>query len=245
MTRASKTSFARSFGAAADVYERARPGYPSDAVDRMLPPGARRVLDLGAGTGKFTRSLVERGLEVVAVEPLEGMRAELARVLPEVEALEGTAESIPLPDASVDVVTAAQAWHWVDEERAVPEVARVLRPGGVLSLVWNIRDAEVDWVRRLGRVINEGWTGDDDVHPDPGGPFGTPERYRTRWVQRLDRAGLRELVLSRSYIIVLPEAERAEVLRRVDDLLDTHPDTAGLDVLELPYATLVTRLPLR
>src|ERR1700749_3571873 len=125
------------FGGAAASYERGRPPYPPEGVDWLLPPGARRVLDLGAGTGKLTRQLAGRGLDVVAVEPLAGMRAELSRVLPDTPALAGSAEHIPLPDGSVDAVLAAQAWHWVTPERATPEVGRVLRPGGPAGLVWD------------------------------------------------------------------------------------------------------------
>ncbi|HEY4915702.1 MAG TPA: class I SAM-dependent methyltransferase, partial [Solirubrobacteraceae bacterium] len=113
----------------------------------------RTVLDLGAGTGKFTRALVSRGLDVVAVEPLDEMREILQQQLPDVRALAGTAENIPLDDDSVDAVTVAQAWHWVDERRALPEVARVLRPGGELCLIWNRRDHSVAWMRRLSDVM--------------------------------------------------------------------------------------------
>ena len=115
---ADKAVRARSFGAAADAYERARPGYPDPAVDWLVPEGARTVLDLGAGTGKLTRALVARGLDVIAVEPLPEMRESLAAAVPEVRAVAGTAEDIPLPDDSVDAITVAQAWHWVDPERA-------------------------------------------------------------------------------------------------------------------------------
>src|SRR5262245_18502776 len=107
-----KEARARSFGAAADAYERARPGYPDAAVDWLVPGGARTVLDLGAGTGKLTRALTARGLEVIAVEPLTEMRENLATAVPEARAISGTAEKIPLPDDSVDAITVAQAWHW-------------------------------------------------------------------------------------------------------------------------------------
>ena len=126
---------ASSFGAAADAYERGRPPYPPEAVDWLLPEDASRVLDLGAGTGKLTRQLRGRGLDVVAVEPSAGMREQLARAVPDVAVYAGTAEEIPLPDGSVDAVLVAQAWHWVDRSRAVPEVARVLVPGG--SSAWS------------------------------------------------------------------------------------------------------------
>ena len=116
-----------SFGAQAAAYERGRPSYPPEAIDWLLPADARDVLDLGAGTGKLTTRLVERGLNVVAVDPIAEMLEVLSHALPQTPALLGTAEEIPLPDNSVDAVLVAQAWHWVDPERAIPEVARVLR----------------------------------------------------------------------------------------------------------------------
>ena len=142
-----------SFGAEAAAYERGRPSYPPEAIDWLLPPDARDVLDLGAGTGKLTTRLVERGLGVVAVDPIPEMLELLSNSLPDTPALLGTAEEIPLPDDSVDAVLVAQAWHWFDPERAVKEVARVLRPGGRLGLVWNTRDERLGWVKDLGRII--------------------------------------------------------------------------------------------
>src|SRR3954452_2306324 len=144
-----------SFGAAAQVYERARPGYPPEAVDLLLAPGARRVADVGAGTGKFSRLLVAAGLDVVAVEPDARMRAELARVLPGVPVLEGSAEALPLEDSGVDAVVVAQAWHWVDPARALPEVARVLSPGGGLGVVWNERTLGEPWVDSLEELLRQ------------------------------------------------------------------------------------------
>ncbi|EUA44075.1 ubiE/COQ5 methyltransferase family protein [Mycobacterium xenopi 3993] len=111
------------------------------------------MLDLGAGTGKLTTRLVERGLDVVAVDPIPEMLDVLRKSLPDTPALLGTAEEIPLPDNSVDAVLVAQAWHWFDPARAIPEVIRVLRPGGRLGLVWNTRDERLGWVRELGRII--------------------------------------------------------------------------------------------
>ena len=118
-----------SFGSEAAAYERGRPSYPPEAIDWLLPAGARDVLDLGAGTGKLTTRLVERGLDVVAVDPIAEMLEMLRKSLPDTPALLGTAEEIPLADNSVDAVLVAQAWHWFNPERAIPEVARVLRPG--------------------------------------------------------------------------------------------------------------------
>src|SRR3982750_809573 len=145
---------AESFGDVAAVYERGRPPYPSEALDWLLPGGRPRVVDLGAGTGKLTRQIRDRGLPVTAVEPSDGMRSELQRVLPDVPAIAGSAEDMPLPSGSADVVMCAQAWHWVDPARAIPEVARVLSPGGRIGLIWNLRDETSDWVRELGTIIH-------------------------------------------------------------------------------------------
>src|SRR5690348_13701049 len=130
---------ATSFGVAAGAYERGRPPYPAAAIDWLVPEHATRVLDVGAGTGKLTRQLRERGLDVIAVEPSAGMREELHRAVPGAPVLAGTAEQIPLADGTVDLVIVAQAWHWMDPERTIPEVARVLAPGGRLGLMWNRR----------------------------------------------------------------------------------------------------------
>jgi SAM-dependent methyltransferase len=233
---------ARSFGAAADAYARARPGYPADAVAFLAGPAPRRVLDLGAGTGKATAALVAAGHDVVAVEPSTRMLAQLRAALPGVEAHEGSAEATGLPDASVDAVVVAQAWHWVDPARAVPEVARVLRPGGTLGLVWNLRDDTVDWVRRVWALAQSG--GEQEMGEDGtevGEPFGPAERFTTRHVHVTDRAGVLDLVASRSYVIVLPEDERARLLARVGEVLDTHPDLRGREEVAVPYLTRCTR----
>jgi SAM-dependent methyltransferase len=230
---------ASSFGAAAGAYERGRPPYPDAAIDWLLPPGAARVLDVGAGTGKLTRQLAARGLDVVAVEPLPGMREQLARAVPGVPVHPGTAEDIPLPDGSVDAVLAAQAWHWVDQARAVPEVARVLVPGGQLGLVWNMRDDRADWVAQLTRILHDPGEGDGSRGGAVaiGPPFGPVQHRTIEWTHRLTRNQLLDMVSSRSYIITMPAAERAEVLAAVGRLADTHPDLAGRAELELPYRT--------
>src|SRR6516162_10656140 len=173
-----------SFGSAAAAYERGRPSYPPEAINWLLPRGARQVLDLGAGTGKLTTRLVERGLEVVAVDPIPDMLEVLGKSLPDTPALLGTAEEIPLPDDSVDAVLVAQAWHWVDPERAIPEVARVLRPGGRLGLVWNTRDARLGWVRELGEIIgSDGDRGSFDVTLSTS--FTAAERHQVEWTNYL------------------------------------------------------------
>ncbi|HTT52911.1 MAG TPA: class I SAM-dependent methyltransferase [Streptosporangiaceae bacterium] len=235
---------ATSFGTAAGAYERGRPPYPAEAIDWLLPPGAARVLDLGAGTGKLTRALLGRGLDVAAVEPLAGMRDELARAVPGAAVRAGTAEHIPLPDGSVDAVLVAQAWHWVDPARAVPEVARVLAPGGQLGLLWNVRDERVAWVAELSRILAD--PGDAGPASRPGvtslrgitsPPFGPLERHTVDWVHRLTRHQLADMVASRSYIITMPAAQRDRVLAEVARLADTHPALAGHRELALPYRT--------
>jgi SAM-dependent methyltransferase len=236
---------AASFGAAAATYERARPSYPDRAVDWLVPPGARRVLDLGAGTGKLTRVLAGRGLEVVAVEPSAGMRGQLARVLPGVTAVGGMAERIPLADHCVQAVLVAQAWHWVDPARAVPEVARVLTPGGRLGLLWNIRDERSDWVAELTRIIHTPeYVDNGSLAPQVGPPFGPVERFDVEWSRPAAPAEIVDLVASRSYIITMPPDQRAAVLARVRRLLGTHPGLAGAAEIPLPYVTRCARAQL-
>jgi SAM-dependent methyltransferase len=228
------TTAAGSFGAAADAYERGRPPYPGTALDFLLPAGAPRVLDLGAGTGKLTRQIQARGLDVIAVDPSEGMLAELRRAVPGVPAHTGTAEHLPLPDASVDVVLVAQAWHWIDPARAVPEIARVLTPGGRLGLIWNLRDERTDWVHRLGTII-----GREDRARDTtmGPPFGPVTTARFGWTHAVQPDELLDLVASRSGVILLPADERAAVLAQVRQLTGTHPALLGRDSYALPYVT--------
>ena len=235
------SAHANSFGPAAHVYERGRPPYPEEALDWLLPPGTPRVLDLGAGTGKLTRQIAARGLEVTAVDPSEGMLGELRRVLPGISAHQGTAEEIPLPDGSADVVLVAQAWHWVDPARAAPEIARVLSPGGRLGLLWNVRDDGEDWVRRLGQIID---SAEQDRSTRVGAPFGKVEHHRVRWTHRISPDSLIDLVSSRSHVILLPAAERAALLAQVRQLMVTHPALVGRTGFTLPYVTECARTTL-
>jgi SAM-dependent methyltransferase len=142
---------ARSFGTVADDYDRLRPWPAPDAVDWLVPDGCEIAVDLAAGTGKMTRALAERVPTVIAVEPDARMRAVLAARSPGVTVLEGTGEEIPLEDASADAVYVASAWHWLDPDRALPEIARVLRDPGRLGVLWTSRDRDVAWVRDLDR----------------------------------------------------------------------------------------------
>lgn len=229
---------ARSFGAAASEYERARPSYPDAAVDWLMPSGARTILDLGAGTGKFTRALVSRGLDVLAVEPLDEMRAILQQQLPDVRALAGTAESIPLQDASVDAVTAAQAWHWVDPPRALPEVARVLRPGGALCLIWNRRDDSVDWMRRLSDAMGSSDADLIDMEQvSVGAPFGPTERFDVPWQRPMDLELLLDMVRSRSYFITAEDSRKERYLADVRSVVESDPELSGGESFQMPYRT--------
>ncbi|CDP84664.1 MULTISPECIES: class I SAM-dependent methyltransferase [Mycolicibacterium] len=232
-----------SFGSEAAAYERGRPSYPPEAIDWLLPEGAHDVLDLGAGTGKLTTRLVERGLDVIAVDPIPEMLELLSNSLPDTPALLGTAEEIPLADNSVDAVLVAQAWHWFDPERAVKEVSRVLRPGGRLGLVWNTRDERSGWVKDLGRIIGP--------EHDPfnnevtlAEPFGEIERHQVEWTSYLTPQALIDLVASRSYCITSPEQVRTRTLEQVRELLATHPALANTSGLALPYVTVGIRATL-
>jgi SAM-dependent methyltransferase len=234
---------ATSFGPVADIYERGRPPYPAAALDWLLPAGRPRVVDLGAGTGKLTRQIRDRGLEVTAVEPSDGMLTQLRASVPGVTAVRGSAEKIPLPVASADVVLAAQAWHWVDSTAAVPEVARILTPGGRLGLLWNVRDDRADWVRRLDEIIgNRDRSSDESVVLGP--PFGPLERRSFPWVHTIGPGMLIDLVASRSAVILLPADERAGLLGEVRKLMATHPSLVGRTEFELPYNCYCTRATL-
>jgi SAM-dependent methyltransferase len=219
---------ARSFDLAAEEYEATRPSYPDELLDLLPVASGATVLDLGAGTGKLTRVLARRYARVIAVEPLDGMRAILERVVRDVEALPGSAEQIPLDDASVDAVFAAQAFHWFDHARAIPEIARVLRPGGVLAIVWNGPDESrpnplpSGYLAYLGELRRERSTF-DDTRPWREliaiGPFGKPQEGAVSHDHVLDRAGQLDNARSVSWIASRDADDRARVLARLGELL--------------------------
>ena len=222
----------RGFGSAADVYERARPGYAAEAVawvcHRLGIRAGRTVLDLGAGTGKLTRDLVSTGARLIAVEPLDEMRAKLVEVVPGAEALAGTAEELPLRDASIDAIVCAQAFHWFKAGPALSEIYRVLRPGGAIALLWNSRDlsdsiqARIDDV--LERVRGEAeryWNGDAEGLLEASALFGTVEHRTWPGEQRVTVDELLEVVASRSYVASLGRPARAEILARIRESVAT------------------------
>jgi len=218
---------ARSFDRAAAEYERTRPDYPDAVLDSVPVAVAATVLDLGAGTGKLTRVLVRRYARVIAVEPLEGMRAILERVVPEAEARAGRAEEILLPDASVDAVFAGQAFHWFANDEAVLEIARVLRPGSVVCLVWNSPDesratplprAFLDYLGELR--AERSVLGETPFAEVIGrGPFGEVHESSVAQDHVLDRAGLLDNARSVSWIASRPSDEQEQILRRLGELV--------------------------
>jgi SAM-dependent methyltransferase len=239
---------AAGFARAGADYERGRPGYPPAAIAQLahavgIGPGAR-VLDLAAGTGKLTRALLTLGAELIAVEPVAGMREQLQRTTPAVRILDGTAERIPLPDGELDAVVVAQAFHWFDAGAASAEIHRVLRADGGLGVIWNAWDEDVAWVARIQALVHE--------HVS-----GAPQHATSRWPQELEATGLftplsqetfahvvtgdLDTLLARvasvSYISALPEAERARVLGVVAEVIAQDPETAGRDQIAMPYTT--------
>ena len=226
---------ASSFGSVADAYERGRPSFPREAAAWLVGQEAATVLELGAGTGKLTRELVALGHDVHATDPDPEMLKVLARHLPDTRVTEASAEEIPANDRSVDVVVAAQAFHWFDHERALPEIARVLRPGGHLAVTWNLRNERIPWVRRLGKLIGS----QEQLVQESAEPLVLSELFGfvddatfTHW-QEINRDSIRDLALSRSTIATLDEEAReaklAEVLAFYDDF------GRGMDGMQLPY----------
>ncbi|QYN35509.1 class I SAM-dependent methyltransferase [Pseudonocardia sp. DSM 110487] len=240
------SSRARSFGAAAAAYAEHRPGYPAAAVDWALEPvadGPLRLLDLAAGTGKLTEGLLSRGA-VTAVEPDPAMLSELRARFPTVEALEGNAEAIPLPDASIDAVLVGQAWHWFDADRAFAELARVLRPGGVLAVLWN-DDARVNWTRGMyeaARWDSAGASPADGEPSLPAHPAFAPGGFaQIANPIRTTVDGLIASLRTRSFALTRDPAEREAIFDRIRAYLAARPETASGE-FTLPLVTDVVRV---
>jgi SAM-dependent methyltransferase len=241
---------ARGFEAAVERYERGRPGYPDDAVSYLVRElriaQDRDVLELGAGTGKFTELIALSGANVTALEPVPAMREALERNCPTVTVLDGTAEDIPLADASADAVVVAQAFHWFDGDRALPEIHRVLRSEGRLGMIWNARDEATDWSERLTGIFDR-LAGDGPRYERRGSRwreafeladlFGPLHHQVAYHVHEVTRDGFLDRVLSVSYVASAPEAERERVIAEVRDLLDTDPELAGREIIIMPYRT--------
>jgi SAM-dependent methyltransferase len=254
MEQDERVLYGSSFGAAAAAYAEHRPDYAEAAVRWALEPApGSRVLDLGAGTGKLTAMLTALAADVIAVEPDAAMLTELRRRLPTVGARPGSAEAIPLPDASVDAVLAGQALHWFDMTVAGPEIARVLVPGGVLAGLWNVIDNRVDWVAELDRVSGSaaiatlsGWRAETaDVHlPGIGAVtrFGWPERAEFAHEQSRTADSLVATLATHSGLLVMAERERQATLSRIRSFLASRPETSRGE-FTLPLVTGVLRVP--
>ena len=238
------------FDRQAASYARARPGYPAEVADLLLGEAGlsagAKVCDVGAGTGIFARFAQGLGLEVTGVEPVAGMRAQFAAQSPDLELVDATAESLPFPDGSFDAVTCAQAFHWFDPQPALREFARVLKPGGTLFLVWNARDESVDWMNQWGELVAELGGGRpyqdhrellwEDVVAESG-RFSKLNEQITPTSQR----GSIDLIIDRtrstSFIAALPPDRHDAALAAIRELVLTHPDTAGLEEIVIPYET--------
>ncbi|GEP33446.1 putative methyltransferase [Nocardioides szechwanensis] len=227
---------ARSFGSVADIYDRGRPAYPREAAAWATADEPLTVLELGAGTGKLTEQLVALGHDVHATEPDAAMLDVLKTRLPDVRTSLTGAEDIPASDSSYDVVVVAQAFHWFDHERALPEIARVLKPGGHLAVIWNARDERIPWVKKLGRII-----GSAPRERDSAGVLAASKHFAEAaeesfkcW-QTVDQHSILDLVRSRSDVIALPEEERAAKLDAVAALYRDYG--RGMDGMQLPYVT--------
>ncbi len=243
-------SAAEGFAKKSETYMRGRPDYPAEVDDwlrgdlGMGPSSA--VLDLGSGTGIFTRRLLDTRARVIAVEPVPEMLEKLTRALPEAETKIGSAEDIPLPDGAVDVVICAQSFHWFATAGALAEIHRVLKPGGVLGLIWNVRDERTDWVASLTAIMD---------------PFSgkTPRYHQGIWRQLFPAKGfgslrgkhfpyahtgspeqvIRDRVMSISFIAALPPAQQQIVETQLRDLIEATPCLAGKDEVTFPYETVV------
>ncbi|XNS28145.1 class I SAM-dependent methyltransferase [Citricoccus nitrophenolicus] len=242
MDEASRRTLGGAFQDGGEHYDSVRPSYPEAIVDFMVPADARTAVDLGAGTGLFTRLLAARGVEVAAVDPSASMLGPLRRAVPSATVVQATAEATGLPTGRADLVTCAQAWHWIDPEAGSAEAARLLRPGGALALVWNQLDTTVPWVHRLTRIMHAG-----DVHAaDPDrrrtrAPFGAEEHLQVRWTDRTTPAGLHALMASRSYWLRSGDAIRTRMTTNLDWYLTEHLGFTAQEEIELPYLTFAVR----
>jgi len=229
---------ANSFGAVARTYAANRPGYPDEAVAWLVGTKPARVLELGSGTGKLTSALTALGHGVVATDPSPSMLSQLWPVAPDARLTVARAEQIPLAASAVDVVVSAQAFHWFDEERALPEIARVLRPGGTLALVWNAGDFKVPWVRKVLRLV--GLT--DEAVEDPVADselFATCEQRVFRHWQRFSRDALIGFVSSSSAAAVMTPDDREELFAEVGAIYDSYG--RGSSGMLMPWKALCFR----
>jgi len=234
------------------VYDRYRPGPPPQALDWLLPAGCTSVLDLAAGTGLLSRRLLERFDDVVAVEPDPGMREVYAEVCPGATLLDGTGENIPLPDSRVDATLVSAAWHWMDASRALPEIARVLRPGGTLGLLWTRRDQRVPWVAELDAFVRDLVGGDDYVQgelqrlsgdtwlPD-GAPFADETSRTLEWREEVPVESVVGVFRTYSWFIRQTEARKEEMAAEIEAYVRRNAELDG-ELVQLPMSCLCWRM---
>lgn len=236
------------FSTQADTYAQGRPDYPPELEDwlrdTLLPGTGAPVIDLGAGTGKFTRLLDAIGAQVIAVEPVAKMGEQLLARLPHIKLLSGTAQAIPVDSGTAQALVCAQAFHWFATEPALAEIHRVLQPGGRLGLVWNVRDESEDWVARLTDIVTP-YEGDTPRfhtgqwrQPFDGRYFSAPQlsQFHYRHVGS-PQTVIIDRFMSVSFIASLPAAQKAEVTAQLHELIDTHPALRGKATIEMPYFT--------
>jgi SAM-dependent methyltransferase len=231
-------ALARSFQQTGRDYDRYRPSFPPQAVDALVPTRVPALLDLGAGTGKLTELVRDRAERVFAVDPSERMLSVLHEKLPFVAALRGTAEAIPLPDASVDAVVVAQAFHWFDRDAATAEIARVLRRGGTLGLVWNRSTPDCTWDWACGHVAHPRAASDEDLDENdssadrlPG--FHLVQERQISWTEQIPRVDYIRRWHTVSAFLTADAVEHADMTARIEAILDADPDSAGRSVLSL------------
>ncbi len=261
LTPEQKAERAASFGGAASLYERYRPGPPVQAVDWILPDPVGTVVDLGAGTGALTRLLIGRAAEVVAVEPDDRMRAVLAESVPGVRVVAGRGESIPLPDASADAVIASSSWHWMDPVPTLLEVGRVLVPGGTLAAVWSGPDPDSGLIAQARALLGADGGGDGDgaagidnqsqaelsaalndrsalvqsLEIPPGVPFDQPEQTVITWDVALDADELIGLLGTFSWVILMEDDARARLFETARRVLRDMLGVSGDVTVDMPY----------
>lgn len=233
-----RREMATAFQDGGEHYDRVRPGYPPECVEWLFAGvSVVDVADIGAGTGKFTEQLLMPGRRVSAVDPSADMLAQLERRFPAVSTIIGTAEDTGLPAESQNAATVAQAWHWCDPLAASTEIARILRPGGVLGLLWNQLDVSVPWVHRLSRIMHAGDVHKPGFRPAIGDEFTAVDSHATAWTQPLTGEDIKELVKSRSYWLKANGATRAKVTANLDWYLYEHLGHRPEQLLQLPYLT--------
>lgn len=250
------TAAKQGFEKGADAYVRGRPSYPLDAVKYItsLVGNSGVTVDLGAGTGKFTELLaLSTTANIIAVEPVEAMRKQIEVIadkqnLANVKSVEGTAENIPLPDNNVDLVVAAQAFHWFATKQALAEIHRVLKPSGALALIWNSMDESVDWISQFTNIGGHLWEHENAPRHQTGewkkafenqNMFGELQLSQFRYTQEADLETMKDRVCSRSVIAKSPKEVQDVLKKQVENLLKTHPSTKDLAIYPLAYDTRV------